>query len=178
MTYPKFTNDILRMNGTYELPTIPTTAGSKQTERLHSFHLIIQEEVNEMIDVMKIAGDYDTENAEAVGLDVRVQLADLLGDIIVYCASEAERWNIPLADVLRIIMASNFSKLDENGRPIKDERGKFLKGPNYWKPEPQIKELLQGGGAFTVVDGRIVPLDMAAIAAAANQPKETKKEQP
>ena len=28
-------------------------------------------------------------------------------------------------------------------RPIYDANGKFLKGPNYWKPEPKIKELLQ-----------------------------------
>ena len=32
--------------------------------------------------------------------------------------------------------------LDEN--LIYDENGKFLKGPNYWKPEPKIRELLMG----------------------------------
>jgi len=26
--------------------------------------------------------------------------------------------------------------------PIYDERGKVMKGPGYWKPEPKIEELL------------------------------------
>ncbi len=34
-----------------------------------------------------------------------------------------------------------------DGLPIYDERGKVLKGPNYWKPEPKIRELLQGMSA-------------------------------
>ena len=69
-------------------------------------------------------------------------LADWLGDIVVYCASEARRWGIPLNRVLNVIMESNFSKLDADGQPIYDERGKVMKGPNYWKPEPKIKEVL------------------------------------
>jgi hypothetical protein len=39
-------------------------------------------------------------------------------------------------------MDSNFSKLGADGKPIYDERGKVMKGPFYWKPEPKIKELL------------------------------------
>jgi predicted HAD superfamily Cof-like phosphohydrolase len=70
-------------------------------------------------------------------------LADLLGDLIVYCASEARRWGIPLEPVLNTIMESNFSKLGADGQPLYDERGKVLKGPNYWKPEPKIEELLK-----------------------------------
>lgn len=46
--------------------------------------------------------------------------------------------------VLDIIMQSNFSKLGEDGKPIYDERGKVMKGPNYWKPEPKIREYLAG----------------------------------
>jgi hypothetical protein len=44
--------------------------------------------------------------------------------------------------VLQIIMDSNASKLGADGKPIYDANGKFLKGPNYWKPEPKIRELL------------------------------------
>jgi predicted HAD superfamily Cof-like phosphohydrolase len=43
---------------------------------------------------------------------------------------------------LGIIMASNMSKLGPDGKPIYDERGKVLKGPNYWKPEPMIKRMI------------------------------------
>ena len=67
---------------------------------------------------------------------------DLLGDVIVYCRSEAMKYGIPLEAVLDLIMDSNESKLGADGKPIYDENGKFLKGPNYWKPEPQIKQLL------------------------------------
>jgi hypothetical protein len=37
----------------------------------------------------------------------------------------------------------NECKLDENGNPIYDSNGKFLKGPNYWKPKPKIMALLK-----------------------------------
>jgi hypothetical protein len=40
-------------------------------------------------------------------------------------------------------MDSNTSKLGADGKPIYDERGKVMKGPGYWKPEPAIKELIE-----------------------------------
>jgi len=80
----------------------------------------------------------------APALETAVAIADLLGDIIVYCRSEALKYGIPLEDVLDIIMDSNESKLGADGNPIYDANGKFLKGPNYWKPEPRIRELLAG----------------------------------
>ena len=61
----------------------------------------------------------------------------------VYSTSEALRHGIQLGDALKIIMQSNFSKLNEDGEPIYDERGKVMKGPNYWKPEPKIEEMLK-----------------------------------
>jgi predicted HAD superfamily Cof-like phosphohydrolase len=72
-----------------------------------------------------------------------VAIADLLGDLIVYCRSEALKFGIPLEEVLEVIMDSNESKLGADGKPIYDGNGKFLKGPSYWKPEPKIKQLLQ-----------------------------------
>jgi len=75
-------------------------------------------------------------------LDLAVAIADLLGDVIVYCRSEALKYGIPLEAVLQIIMDSNASKLGADGKPIYDANGKFLKGPNYWKPEPKIRALL------------------------------------
>ena len=78
-------------------------------------------------------------------LEALTMLADLLGDIQVYCASEMSKFGLPLDDVLGIIMQSNFSKLGADGNPIYDERGKVQKGPNYWKPEPKIQALLASG---------------------------------
>ena len=48
---------------------------------------------------------------------------------MVYCRSEALKYGLPLEEVLDIIMDSNESKLDANGKPIYDANGKFLKGP-------------------------------------------------
>ena len=53
------------------------------------------------------------------------------------------QYGLPLEEVLDVIMDSNESKLGADGNPIYDGNGKFLKGPNYWKPEPRIKALLQ-----------------------------------
>jgi predicted HAD superfamily Cof-like phosphohydrolase len=101
-------------------------------ERIKQFHSILTEEINEAHEI-----DVTKRNVE-----VATELADLLGDLIVYCASEARRWGIPLEGVLNIIMDSNFSKLGADGKPLYDERGKIMKGPGYWKPEPKIKDLL------------------------------------
>ena len=79
-------------------------------------------------------------------VDIAVAVADLLGDIMVYCRSEALKYGLPLEDVLDLIMDSNESKLGADGKPIYDANGKFLKGPNYWKPEPKIKALLEAHG--------------------------------
>jgi NTP pyrophosphatase (non-canonical NTP hydrolase) len=128
-----FLLDVTRMNAMYKMPEVDG-AGAK--ERLKQFKSILEEECKEIDDIVTIN--------PFMKLTVKTALADLLGDIIVYCASEAKRWNIPIDRVLNIIMQSNFSKLDSNGMPIYDERMKLMKGPNYWKPEPKIAELLKG----------------------------------
>lgn len=107
--------------------------------RLTAFKDILSEECTEINDVIKDVEDQDSTNGE---IEFLTNMADLLGDVVVYCRSEAARYGIPLEEVLSIIMDSNFSKLGEDGKPIYDERGKVMKGPNYWKPEPKIKELL------------------------------------
>jgi predicted HAD superfamily Cof-like phosphohydrolase len=76
-------------------------------------------------------------------VEILADLADWLGDIMVYCASEMRKYGLRSNDILGIIMASNFSKLGLDGKPIYDERGKVLKGPGYWKPEPMIRRLLE-----------------------------------
>ena len=135
-----FEDDIAKMNAMYELP--PITELAEAAMRAPKFQNILDEECREIGDVIATLNRADEDTQWEVFLDARVQLADLLGDIIVYCVSEAQRWNIPIADVLQVIMESNFSKLGADGKPIKDERGKFLKGPNYWEPEPTIREIL------------------------------------
>jgi len=129
---------IRAMNNMYELPVqkVPSL-NTYSAKRLDAFLDIIVEELRE--------GDTIHESM-TLGIEDEVtqltDLADWFADMIVYIYSEATRCGIPLNEVLHIVMDSNESKLDEDGKPIKDERGKFLKGPNYWKPEPKIRELL------------------------------------
>ena len=82
-----------------------------------------------------------------VGIEHRysngVAMPDLLGDIMVYCRSEALKYGLPLEEVLDVIMDSNESKLGADGKPIYDANGKFLKGPDYWKAQPKMQCLLE-----------------------------------
>jgi hypothetical protein len=75
---------------------------------------------------------------EAFDRFVLVAIADWLNDMTVYNRSEALKYGIPSESVLACIMGSNFTKLGEDGMPIKDENGKFLKGPNFVPPERAI----------------------------------------
>ncbi|MFZ6801661.1 pyrophosphatase [Undibacterium sp. Di24W] len=144
----EFAHDIKKFNGIYKLPVNASPSldvGVPAADRMAAFKDILMEEVNEIDEIIaaQIAGEDP--------LKVLTMLADLLGDIQVYCASEMAKFGLPLDQVLSIIMQSNFSKLGADGLPIYDERGKVMKGPGYWKPEPKIQELLASLKQF---DGR------------------------
>ena len=126
------------MNAMYKLPAHSRpTLPEDVAERLLKFKATLLDEVREIDDIVRLS-----RNAGAP-VDIAVAIADLLGDIMVYCRSEALKYGLPLEEVLDVIMDSNESKLGADGKPIYDANGKFLKGPNYWKPEPRIGELLQ-----------------------------------
>ena len=136
-----FAQRIAAMNAMYKLaandrPSLPADVA----DRLVKFKATLLDEVHEIDEIVALSQD------GAAPTDIAVAIADLLGDIMVYCRSEALKYGLPLEDVLDIIMDSNESKLDANGNPIFDANGKFLKGPNYWKPEPRIRALLEERG--------------------------------
>jgi hypothetical protein len=132
-----FAERIAAMNAMYRLPSnVKPSIPEDVSERLMKFKATLMDEVHEIDDIVSMVSDGSSK------LDIAVAIADLLGDIIVYCRSEALKYGIPLESVLGVIMDSNESKLDLDGKPIYDSNGKFLKGPNYWKPEPKIKEVL------------------------------------
>ena len=136
-----FEKRIAAMNAMYKLPASERPAlPANIVDRLIKFKTILLEEVHEIDEIVKLA---QNGNSPA---DVAVAIADVLGDITVYCRSEALKYGLPLEAVLDIIMDSNESKLDADGNPIYDANGKFLKGPKYWKPEPKIKALLEARG--------------------------------
>jgi predicted HAD superfamily Cof-like phosphohydrolase len=107
-------------------------------QRLKDFKKIMIDEINEVDDII-----LDIERGAGTPTGVLTDIADWLGDIQVYCASEMLKFGLDREMILSIIMASNMSKLGEDGQPIYDETGKVLKGPNYWKPEPLIQRYIQ-----------------------------------
>lgn len=134
-----FSDDIKQFNVMYALPVSekPTLdIGVPVADRLRAFKSILGEELDEIDEIVAAA------EKGAPSLEVLTMLADLLGDIQVYCASEMRKFGLPQDEVLSIIMQSNFSKLGADGKPIYDERGKVQKGPGYWKPEPKISAML------------------------------------
>lgn len=144
MTFPmkkSFAQRIASMNAMYKLPANDKPVlPADVAERLVKFKATLLDEVHEIDDIVALAKN------GAAPADIAVAIADLLGDIMVYCRSEALKYGLPLEEVLDIIMDSNESKLGADGKPIYDANGKFLKGPNYWKPEPRIKSLLSERG--------------------------------
>lgn len=133
-----FAKRIASMNAMYRLPANKTpTVPADVADRLRKFKATLSDEINEIDEIVSLA------TGGSNPLDVAVAIADLLGDVIVYCRSEALKYGVPLEAVLDIIMDSNESKLGPDGNPIYDTNGKFLKGPNYWKPEPKIRDLLE-----------------------------------
>lgn len=130
-----------------DAPGIPTYTTGLQA-RLMQFKKIILDEISEVDDIiMHLQDGALTPEGEN---EVLTMLSDWLGDIIVYAASEMTRHGIPIEGTLSIIMDSNDSKLGEDGKPIVKD-GKVQKGPNYWRPEPKLKELiiaLKAAGAW------------------------------
>lgn len=146
----QFSEDIAKFNGIYKLPVqaVPTLdAVGDPVARLKAFKDILGEELDEIDEVIALIErvktfDHDPVDQFEANVAALTALADLLGDIQVYCASEMAKFGLPLDEVLTIIMQSNFSKLGADGNPIYDERGKVQKGPNYYKPEPKISDML------------------------------------
>lgn len=124
--------------------------------RLNQFYEILKEEVEEGLELAekyqallgseKELSQVQIPSDSQASVEILTEMADWLGDIIVYCASEAKRWGLPLEKILEVIMESNFSKLDDKGQPIYDHRGKVMKGPGYWRPEERIQQLIENLG--------------------------------
>ena len=58
----------------------------------------------------------------------------LLTDILYVTYGAGHAFGIDLDKCFEEVQNSNMSKLDSNGKPIYNENGKVMKGPNYFKP--------------------------------------------
>ena len=63
-----------------------------------------------------------------------LEVADALTDILYVTYGAGHAFGINLDACFDEVQNSNMSKLDENGKPIYNESGKVMKGPNYFKP--------------------------------------------
>ena len=76
-----------------------------------------------------------TELTEAMSNKDLLEVADALTDILYVTYGAGHAFGINLDKCFEEVQNSNMSKLDDNGKPIYNEHGKVMKGPNYFKPD-------------------------------------------
>ena len=95
---------------------------SLSTDKINELRLsLIKEELDELKEAMK--------NKDLL------EVADALTDILYVTYGAGHAFGINLDKCFDEVQNSNMSKLDENGKPIYNEKGKVMKGPNYFKPD-------------------------------------------
>tara|TARA_B100000029_G_scaffold434696_1_gene448263 strand:- start:82 stop:450 length:369 start_codon:yes stop_codon:yes gene_type:complete len=74
------------------------------------------------------------ELEEAINNRDIVEVADALTDILYVAYGAGHSFGINLDKCFAEVQRSNMSKLGADGKPIYNENGKVMKGPNYIKP--------------------------------------------
>ena len=62
------------------------------------------------------------------------EVADALTDILYVTYGAGHAFGINLDKCFEEVQNSNMSKLGSDGKPIYNDKGKVMKGPNYFKP--------------------------------------------
>ena len=75
------------------------------------------------------------ELREAIENKDLLEVADALTDILYVTYGAGHAFGIDLDKCFEEVQSSNMSKLGENGKPIYNDSGKVMKGPNYFKPD-------------------------------------------
>ena len=63
------------------------------------------------------------------------EVADALTDILYVTYGAGHAFGINLDKCFKEVQNSNMSKLGNDGKPIYNDKGKVMKGPNYFKPD-------------------------------------------
>ena len=82
---------------------------------------LIQEELDEL--------------KEAMNNKDLLEVADALTDLLYVTYGAGHAFGIDLDKCFNEVQNSNMSKLGKDGKPIYNEFGKVMKGPNYFKPD-------------------------------------------
>ena len=94
---------------------------SFSTKKINNLRVsLIEEELNELKDAME-------------GKDL-LEVADALTDILYVTYGAGHAFGINLDKCFDEVQNSNMSKLDPDGKPIYNDFGKVMKGPNFFKP--------------------------------------------
>ena len=97
-------------------------SSSLSTDKINSLRIsLINEELEEL--------------TEAMNNKDLLEVADALTDILYVTYGAGHAFGIDLDKCFEEVQNSNMSKLDENGKPIYNESGKVMKGPNYFNPD-------------------------------------------
>ena len=97
-------------------------SSSFSSEKINALRVsLIKEELGELI--------------EAMNKKDLVEVADALTDILYVTYGAGHAFGINLDDCFGEVQNSNMSKLDKDGKPIYNDKGKVMKGPNYFKPD-------------------------------------------
>ena len=92
------------------------------TDKINKLRIdLIKEELEELTEAMK--------NNDLL------EVADALTDILYVTYGAEHAFGIDLDKCFEEVQNSNMSKLDDNGKPIYNDAGKVMKGPNYFKPD-------------------------------------------
>ena len=75
------------------------------------------------------------ELTEAMQDENLLEVADALTDILYVTYGAGHAFGIDLDKCFEEVQNSNMSKLGEDGKPIYNDAGKVMKGPNYFKPD-------------------------------------------
>ena len=97
------------------------TKPSFSTDKINKLRLdLIKEELSELTEALK--------NKDLL------EVADALTDILYVTYGAGHSFGVDLDSCFDEVQRSNMSKLGEDGKPIYNEHGKVMKGPNYFAP--------------------------------------------
>ena len=84
---------------------------------------------------IKLIDEELKEFREAIKNKDIVEVADALTDILYVTYGAGHAFGIDLDKCFQEVQNSNMSKLGKDGKPIYNNMGKVMKGPNYFKPD-------------------------------------------
>ena len=97
-------------------------SSSLSTEKINSLRIsLISEELEEL--------------KQAISEKNITEVADALTDILYVTYGAGHAFGIDLDACFNEVQNSNMSKLGNDGKPIYNDQGKVMKGPNYFKPD-------------------------------------------